>query len=137
GPGGGVVFAFRPTTPQIPALSGRQGDNGPYHLYARVRPGLKTEQAKPFARQAVFLLDTSLSEHPDRFAVSMKLLRKILESDPDIRQFNVLTFNVGTAWVEPSGWLPNTPEGREKALSRLDGLVLEGATDLSAALDKL
>src|SRR5205807_4089504 len=79
----------------------------------------------------------SLSEHPDRFAVSMKLLRKILETDPDIHQFNVLTFNVGAAWVEPKGWLPNTVDGREEAFRRLDGLVLEGATDLSCALDKL
>src|SRR5205807_7456651 len=76
-------------------------------------------------------------EHPDRFTVSMKLLRKILESDPDVKQFNVLTFNVGAAWVEPKGWLPNTAEGRDEAFRRLDGLVLEGATDLSCALDKL
>src|SRR5205823_2682934 len=41
------------------------------------------------------------------------------------------------AWIEPKGWLPNTAEGRAKALDRLDGLVLEGATDLSCALDKL
>src|SRR5262249_45856982 len=92
---------------------------------------------KPFAEHAVFLLDTSLSEHPDRFAVSMKLLRKVLESDSDIKHFNILAFNVGTSWVEPKAWLPNTPQGREQALTRLDGIVLEGATDLSAALARL
>src|SRR5439155_9148571 len=70
-------------------------------------------------------------------AVSMKLLQKILTTDPDIRHFNILTFNTGAAWVEPRGWLLNTPEGREQALRRLDGLLLEGATDLSCALDKL
>src|SRR5439155_4551305 len=37
----------------------------------------------------------------------------------------------------PKGWLANTPADREKAFSRLDGLVLEGATDLSAALGRL
>src|SRR5262249_6227827 len=95
------------------------------------------QEAKPFARHAVFLLDASQSEHPDRFGVSMKLLRKILETDGDIQQFNVLAFNVGAAWVEPAGWLPNTPAGRDKLFERLDGIVLEGATDIGAALDRL
>jgi hypothetical protein len=60
-----------------------------------------------------------------------------LEADPALRHFNVLCFNAGSAWVQPRGFLPNTPAGRDKALARLDGLVLEGATDLSCALDKL
>src|SRR5947209_19736589 len=67
----------------------------------------------------------------------MKLLRKILESDTDILQFNILAFNVGAAWVEPKGWIRNTKAGRERAFNALDGIVLEGATDFSAALDKL
>src|SRR5262249_22647743 len=97
----------------------------------------EVEQAKPFADHAVFLLDTSLSEYPYRFDVSMQLLRKILETDQAIKHFNILTFDVGSAWVEPKGWLPNTKDGREKAWKRLDGILLEGATDLGAALDKL
>jgi hypothetical protein len=136
-PGGDALFAYTPANAEVQAISGRQGENGPHYLYARVRPNLPVEADKPFAQHGVFLLDTSLSEHPDRFAVNMKLLRKILESDAELKQFNVLTFNVGAAWVEPQGWLANTPEGREKAFARLDGLVLEGATDLSCALEKL
>jgi hypothetical protein len=137
GPGSDVQFTYRPARADIQALTGRQGENGPFYLYARVRPELAAVAAAPFAHHAVFLLDTSLSEHPDRFAVNMKLLRAILESDRDIQHFNVLTFNVGAAWLEPAGWLDNTPAGRAKALARLDGLVLEGATDVSAALDQL
>ena len=67
----------------------------------------------------------------------MKLLQRILEGDTDIEHFNILAFNAGAAWVEPKGWLPNTKAGREAALARLDGVLLEGATDLSAALEKL
>jgi len=137
GPGGEALFAFRPPQPQVQAVSGRQGESGPLYLYARIRPDLKVEKASPFSENAVFLLDTSLSEHPDRFAVSMKLLRKILETDPDVKRFNVLTFSVGAAWLEPKGWLDNTAANRDKVFDRLDGLLLEGATDLSAALDKL
>ncbi len=137
-PAGEVTFACTPADPRVQSVSGRQDDNAPHYFYARLRPELPTiEKAAPFADHAVFLLDTSLSEHPDRFAVSMKLLHKILETDPDIRQFNVLTFNVGAAWLEPKGWLPNTAEGRDAALARLDGLLLEGATDFSSALEKL
>jgi hypothetical protein len=137
-PQGEIIFAFKPAQPDVQASSGRQGDNGPVYLYARIRPELKeVEQAKPFADHAVFLLDTSLSEYPYRFDVSMQLLRKILETDQAIKHFNILTFDVGSAWVEPKGWLPNTKDGREKAWKRLDGILLEGATDLGAALDKL
>src|SRR5262249_5674163 len=136
--GGDVVFAFSPAKPQLQAISGRQGESGPLNVYARIRPELKKiEHPQPFAPHAVFLLDTSLSEHPDRFAVNMKLLKKILESDPGIKQFNILTSNVSRAWVEGGAWLPNTEQGRERAFSRLDGILLEGATDVSAALEQL
>jgi hypothetical protein len=134
---GEVVFAGLPTRPQVQGISGKQGESGPTYLYARVRPQLKTETSRPFSDHAVFLLDTSLSEHPDRFAVSMKLWQQVLQSDPGIKKFNILAFNVGTSWIEPKGWLDNTPEGRGKALAKLDGIVLEGATDLSVALNRL
>jgi hypothetical protein len=137
GPGGSVVFTFRPPQSGLQVVSGRQNESGPLYVYARIRPELAIQEAKPFAENAVFLLDTSLSEHPDRFGVSMKLLKKILESDAAIKQFNILAFNVGSAWVEPKGWLPNTKAGRDTAFARLDGIVLEGATDLGSALEKL
>jgi hypothetical protein len=136
-PEGQILFTCAPPQPRVQAISGRSGDKGPQYLYARLRPDLPSEDKEPFARDAVFLLDTSLSEHPDRFGVSMKLLRSILEADGDIRRFNVLTFNAGAAWVEPKGWIANDPKGRDQAFAKLDGIVLEGATDLSAALEKL
>jgi hypothetical protein len=137
GPGGELVFSFTPAHADVQAISGRQGENGPLYVYARVRPELKVERADAFASHAVFLLDTSLSEHPDRFDRNMKLLKKILESDNAIKQFNVLTFNVGAAWLQPKGWIDNTDKGREQVFKRLDGLLLEGATDFGCALNKL
>jgi hypothetical protein len=137
-PEGNVVFAYTPTDRRIQAISGRHGENGPQYVYARIHPELtKAAQKQAFAHHAVFLLDTSLSEHPGRFAVNLMLLRKVLESDPDIKQFNILTFNVGAAWLEPKGWLPNTTAGRDQAFARLNGIVLEGATDVAAAVEKL
>jgi hypothetical protein len=137
GPGGEVVFRFTPAHNEVQAIAGRQGESGPLYLYARIHPKMQLERAQSFADQAIFLLDTSLSEHPDRFAVNMKLLRKILESDPDIKRFNVMTFDVAARLLEPDGWLDNTEKGREQAFAKLDGLLLEGATNLSAALDLL
>ncbi|HEY7424186.1 MAG TPA: VIT domain-containing protein [Gemmataceae bacterium] len=137
-PEGEIVFACTPADPQVQAVSGRQGDNGPRYVYARLCPQLKTvAKDRAFATHAVFLLDTSLSEHPERFAVNMKLLQKILENDSGIKRFNVLTFNVGAAWLDPKDFFDNTAAGREKALKKLDGIVLEGATDICCALDKL
>src|SRR5262249_53288362 len=123
--------------PEVQAIAGRHGEGGPLHVYARAHPKMQVERASPFSDQAIFLLDTSLSEHPDRFAVNMKLLRKILESDPDLKRFNVMTFDVAARLLEPDGWLDNTEKGREQAFAKLDGLLLEGATNLSAALDLL
>jgi tetratricopeptide (TPR) repeat protein len=133
-----VVFTCTPASPDVQTVSGLRGKNGPTYAYARVRPGLKKVAAdKVAASNAVFLLDTSLSEHAARFDVSMKLLRAILERDSAIKQFNVIAFNAAATWVEPKGWLPNTKEGRESLFKQLDGLVLEGATDVGAALDCL
>lgn len=137
GPGGTVAFSYKPADERVQAISGRPDEKAGFFVYARIRPELKSEAAKPFAQQAVFLLDTSLSEHPDRFNTNIKLMKRILETDRSIERFNVLTFNVGTAWLEPKGWLENTDKGREQMLAKLDGTVLEGATDLGAALDAL
>jgi tetratricopeptide (TPR) repeat protein len=132
GPGG--VAEFRYPAPAVQAVTGRVGDNGPVYAYARVRPELPAVADAPFGKHAVFVLDASQSEHPDRFGVSMKLWQEILAHDPTIEQFNLLTFNVAAAWVDHQGMIPNTAEGRARALKQLDGILLEGATDVSAAL---
>lgn len=137
GPGGDVLFRFAPPNARVQATSGRQGESGPLYAYARIRPELDVAAAKPFASHAVFMLDTSLSEYPDRFGINMQLMRAILESDPAIKHFNVLTFDVDGRWLDQKQWIPNTPAGRDQAWKRLDGIVLEGATSMAAALQRL
>jgi hypothetical protein len=132
-----VLFTCTPAVPDVQAVSGRRGENGPRYVYARVRPELPEVPAEKGASdRAVFLLDTSLSEQGDRFGISMKLMRAILESDPAIKEFNVVAFNAAATWVE-KGWLPNTVEGRDSVFRKLDGIVLEGATNVGAALECL
>ena len=137
-PGGEVLFAFAPPPAAVQAISGRQGESGPLYLYARIRPELKVEKATAVREHAVFLLDTSLSEHPDRFAVSMKLLRKILEGDPDIKQLQRPDLQRRRRLGRAEGLARQHHGGpREGAGAARRHLLLEGATDLSAALDKL
>lgn len=88
------------------------------------------------AAQAVFMLDSSLSEDPDRFNLDVTLLRRILEGSPTIRRFNVLTFDAGARWLRDS-WYTNDARGRASAIEKIEDILLEGATDLGAALDTL
>ncbi|MFO0843767.1 MAG: hypothetical protein U0797_15460 [Gemmataceae bacterium] len=135
-PGEEVVFTAIPPSPAVQATSCKHGDGR--YLVARLRPDVPAALGEaPFARHAVFLLDTSAGENAARVDRAVQLMRRVLETDASIAQFNVLTFSTGAAWLEPGGWLPNTQAGRDAALSRLDGVVLEGATDLSAAVEKL
>ncbi|RYE83763.1 MAG: VWA domain-containing protein, partial [Myxococcales bacterium] len=113
------------------ALTGTRGDQ-PYFA-ASVAPALRTVAAAGQDR-AVFLLDTSLSSNPDRFNVWLKLLRALLEKNQGtIKQFAVAFFNAGVTWHE-RGWAENSPASVEALLRRCEGLALEGATDLGAAL---
>lgn len=134
GPGGQVVFSFAPSRPDLQVISGSHQGSKDQYVFARIKPQLQSEQSKPYSQRAIFLLDTSLSENPDRFAVNMRLMEEILKNDSEIKQFNILLFSVGNVWLNPKGWLTNDHEGREKAFNQLDGILLEGATDWSAAL---
>ncbi|MFO0877807.1 MAG: hypothetical protein U0840_10675 [Gemmataceae bacterium] len=134
-PAGPVVVRAVPPSRTVQTTAGRLGAH--HYLLARIQPELRRQAQLPFARKAVFLLDTSAGEQPDRFDRSIRLLTTILERDAAIEQFNVLAFNSGSFWLEPAGWLTNDRQGRAAVLARLDGLLLEGAADLGAALARL
>lgn len=135
GPGGEALLGFEPADARVQAIAGPGLAAGRSCFFARLRPELPQAEAGTGASSALFLLDTSLSEEPDRFNVSRALLRRILESDERIERFNVLCFDVGAWWLAPGGWLGNDAAGRKQALDALGGVLLEGATDLGAALD--
>ncbi len=85
-------------------------------------------------KYAVFALDTSLSSNPDRFNIWLQLMERILTDNRDsIQRFAVLTFNVETHWWRPE-FVLNTPENVAALLNDSHRLVLEGATDVGAAL---
>ena len=86
----------------------------------------------------MFLLDTSLSENPDLFAAHVVLLQQILKrNEARIKRFNVLLFDVGARWSSAKAWMTNNQDTRTKLLTQLKKIVLEGATDMNAALKQL
>lgn len=120
--------------PEIDAVSGKDPGTGESYLYARVAPQLPELQTPDGGNEhGVFLLDTSLSEHPDQFNVDVVLMNAILEASPKMKSFKVMTFDTSARWLE-GAWIPNTPEGRAGVKAKLDQVLLEGSTDVASAL---
>ncbi|MHC4731984.1 MAG: hypothetical protein ACYS6Z_15535, partial [Planctomycetota bacterium] len=124
-------FAVRVTNPGAVLLRGGD-ETGPYFA-VRLRPDLPAADVGGH-RRAVFLLDTSLSSNPERYRVWLRLLRAILDGNRDtLEEFAVVCFNVERfRWRE--GFVANTPENVAQLTPFLEGLALEGATDLAGAL---
>jgi len=115
------------------ALAGVDPAIGPLFA-ARVEPVLPATHAAGRSGRAVFMVDTSMSSNPDRFNVWLALLRSLLdENRGTIEHFAVMFFDVETAWFREE-FVANTPENVAALLEHANGLVLEGATDLGAAL---
>lgn len=137
-PGGVLAWNLAPAQGNAEAdvLAGTDKALNKDYALVRVQPALKELTApKAYAKRAVFLLDTSRSEH-QRFGTSLKLLDAILAQSPGIEQFAVLSFDAGARWLKPS-WTSNDAAGRASVPQALDGVILEGASDLSSALRAL
>jgi len=125
-------ISVRLRKPGTVMLAGNDGLTGPYFA-VRLRPEVPDAPSAAGSKQAVFLVDTSLSAGP-QFSAWLKLLRAVLENNRDrIDQFAVLFFNVETFWWQEK-LVANTPENVAALVEYADGLVLEGATDLGRAL---
>ncbi len=134
--GGVLAWDLATAATEVDVLTGTDPTTGHGYSHIRLQPILdELTSGDNYSPRAVFLLDTSRSEH-QRFASSMKLLEGVLAQSPKITEFQIITFDVGARWLG-AAWLPNTPEGRQAAKNALDGLVLEGATDFGAALRAL
>ncbi|MEM9070376.1 MAG: VIT domain-containing protein [Myxococcota bacterium] len=131
------TLAFRFSAPDGPeVLAGRHPERDEGHVLIRLHGDARLPAAGAYASRAVFLLDTSLSEEPDRFNLDVALLNEILTRSPAIEEFQVITFDAGARRLR-SRWTRNSNRGRAEVRDLLDDVLLEGATDLSAALDEL
>ncbi|MDM1373156.1 carboxypeptidase-like regulatory domain-containing protein [Myroides marinus] len=109
------------------------GDTNNY-IAGSMRISLPREVDTSISKDAVFMLDTSLSSNPVLFGVWVKLVNEILaKNETVIERFAILGFNVGTSWYQKQ-YVNNNAKNREQALNYLNTLALEGATDLGKAL---
>ena len=92
--------------------------------------------ASPSLPKAVFAIDTSLSASPQKFHLWVELVNKILtNNESEINEFALLSFNMDSHWWKKS-FVENTARQRKKLSDYLNHLILEGATDLSSALNQ-
>ncbi len=102
----------------------------------QITPELPVEETAGSGR-AIFMLDTSLSSAPDKFNVWLKLLETTLANNRDtMKEFGVLMFSVDGHFWKPQ-YVANTSDNVAELTSTLENLVLEGATDLYAAMQKV
>ena len=102
----------------------------------QVTPKLPVQEAVGSGR-AMFLLDTSLSSAPDKFNVWLKLLETTLANNREtMKEFGVLMFSVDGRFWKPQ-YVTNTADNVAELKEMLGNLVLEGATDLYAAMQKV
>lgn len=133
-----AIFYFRPQRRDLSWVTGTDPVEKKRYLYMRSRVQLPQATRSYSAKQAVFMLDTSLSENPDLFAAHVRILRAVLKQNAStLKRFNILFFDVSASWLRPSGWIPNTAKERKLLLQKLEQIVLEGATHFDAALKKL
>lgn len=134
---GSFDLPLRATDPRRQVVTGPVPDLGGRAFFARVVPEVPTVVSTAPTGRALFVVDTSLSEEGLRRSLAGQLLLKVLESDPTIFEYSVLLFDVRARWLHQVGWRKNTPEARLETADELTKIYLEGATNLSAALEEL
>ncbi len=131
---GARALQLRLKQPGSLALVSPLDEDGGGHFLVQLTPDLPREEASDGRAQAIFLLDTSLSAHPDKLNIWRDLLLGILShNEAQLERFAVLFFNVEAHLWQP-GFVANTPEQRDALARAIDALALEAATDLGNAL---
>lgn len=112
------------------------GEDGAGRFFAKQWKVDLPSDASPSLPKAVFAIDTSLSASPEKFHLWVELVNKILtNNESEITEFALLSFNVDSHWWKKT-FVENTAREREKLSDYLNQLILEGATDLSSALNQ-
>ncbi|MBI3725007.1 hypothetical protein HY251_13790 [bacterium] len=132
---GSFLLSATPRVPRVRAgFSHAKGIAG-VQVHARISPEANGRESVS-TREAVFVLDTSLSQKAQLAASCGRLLREILERDATIERFRVVTFDVTARDLFP-GTRENTREERERTFAEVERLWLEGATSLESAFAHL
>ncbi len=115
-------------------LTGEDPATGKYFALS-MKSQLPTTLAQPSRTHGIFVLDISArSSYDTGFQQQVALLLQLLAANEDVlKQFAVLTFDVGTHWWQPR-FMENNKQVRTELAKQLYELNLAGATDLHRAL---
>lgn len=100
------------------------------YIYGKITPPIPKKLLTKKSKKTIFLLDTSLSQQTDQFEIMTKLLKKILQNNSSIREFNILLFDIEAHWINKTGWIKNSQETRKQIFSRLSQINIGGTTDI-------
>lgn len=118
-------------------LQSPKEENETAYFASSISPNLPSSSKIQISEQAIIALDISLSSNPDKFNVWLKLTEAILlNNQNEIKQFNVLLFNIETFWWK-DGLVENNPHNVQEFLKYANQLVLEGASDINLALSEI
>ena len=132
-----AIFYYQPKQKDASWTAGFDPTNGKNYLLASLKANLPSAQQTFSASHGIFMVDTSLSTAPDRFALYASLMQKILKKNQaQLKKFNVLFFDIKGKWLR-STWFPNTALARQKLHATVQKILLEGGTDLGQALQTL
>jgi hypothetical protein len=130
---GGKTLSVRLEGAANAMLVGDDPKVGPFFA-AAVTPELPKAPSTGGARKAVLLVDTSMSSNPDGFVIWLQLLRALLDNNrKSIDGFAVMFFDTDATWWRTE-MADNTAANVDAVIAHANTLVLEGATDLGAAL---
>jgi Flp pilus assembly protein CpaB len=131
-------LAMKPQTPTAQYLVGGGDAELPGHfVYGRLVAELPIAPVVTPTGDALFIVDTSLSEAGDRARLVGQMLREVLEKDDTIKRFNVLLFDIRARWLFPEGMRDNSVSSRQETLATLNTIFREGATSFESALNLL
>ncbi|WP_372371421.1 hypothetical protein [Candidatus Uabimicrobium sp. HlEnr_7] len=117
-------------------ITNKDPKQGITYTYGSISPQFTSEYRASRSGKAVFMLDTSLSQEKKEFGMYISLLENILEKNEDIKEFNVLFFDVSSGWLQ-QGWIPNNSSGLSLFKNKTQMVALEGATNIDQALQRL
>ena len=131
-------LALKPVSQASQFLVGGGDAELPGHfVYGRVVADFPQNTIAAPTGDALFVVDTSLSEDGDRARLAGQVLKEVLEKDATIKRFNVLLFDIRARWLFPTGLRENSATSRQETFDQLNALYREGATSFESALGLL
>ncbi|MEC4986159.1 MAG: VIT domain-containing protein [Oscillatoria sp. PMC 1076.18] len=122
-----LILRYRVATDNTQATVLTQADERGGHFAVYLIPALEYNHEQIVAKDVVFLIDTSGSQHGDPLIKCQELMRRFINGlNPD-DTFSIIDFSNTTQQLSAAP-LPNTPENRAFAIHYINQLQANGGT---------